>query len=59
MATRMRPRMAKVRPGREVVLIGLLVVDISAESRRQMLVSRKAWRFQRVVFVLCGANPEP
>ena len=42
MATSTRPRMAKVRPGREVVLIGLLVVDISAESRRQMRVSRKA-----------------
>ena len=57
MATRTRARIAKVRVGREAVLIGLLVVDISAESRRQMRVSRKAWIFPQVVFVLCGAIP--
>ncbi|MFM1967177.1 MAG: hypothetical protein RL590_34, partial [Actinomycetota bacterium] len=57
MATRTRARIAKVRAGREAVLIGLLVVDISAESRRQMEVSRKACRFRQVVFVLYVATP--
>ena len=54
-ATSTRPRMAKVRAGREAVFAGLLFVDIGAESRRQMRVSRKGWRFQQVVFVLYGA----
>jgi hypothetical protein len=54
----MRPRIAKVRPGREVVFIGFVVVDIGAESRGQMRVSRKAWRFQQVAFDLYDANLE-
>jgi hypothetical protein len=53
----MRPRIAKVRTGRELVFIGFVVVDIGAESRGQMQVSRKAWRFQEVAYVLYGANP--
>ena len=33
-------------------------VDIGAESRRQVLVCRKARRWQQVVCVLCGQNPQ-
>ena len=56
-ATTIRPRIAKVRTGRELVFIVLVFVDIGRESRRQVLVSRKAWRFPQVVFVLYGASP--
>ena len=52
----MRPRIAKDRPGRELVFVGFVVVDIGAESRGQMKVSRKACRFQQGVFVLYVAS---
>jgi hypothetical protein len=42
MAMSTKARIAKVRPGRAAVFTGLLVVDIGRESRRQVLVSRKA-----------------
>ena len=57
MAMITRPRMASERAGRAVVFTGLLVVDIEAESRHQLTVCRKARRFARVVFVLCGNIP--
>jgi hypothetical protein len=41
-ATKTNAKIAKVLTGRLDVLIGLFIVDISAESRRQRRVSRKA-----------------
>ena len=40
-ATKTSAKIAKVLTGRLDVLIGLFIVDISAESRRQGRVSRK------------------
>ena len=54
-----RARMDNDRSGRPVFFVGLVGVDIEAESRHQSQVCRKARREPVVVCALCEQNRAP